>query len=138
MEKQDEQRSHPRIPVNRPEGIFLNPTATVLFEGRERPVVLSNISLGGVLFQCPDVFKLGDIVAIIITGRDHEKLFHEQILGRVVTTYRHEKENAYGLQFATLLDAEACPALVSFLTRRKVHPVSFLRNPEHKHPERKG
>ena len=125
-----DQRHHPRVP--------LDATAKVLFCGRHVSVVLSNISLGGVLFRCADFFSLGDIMTIIISGEHRGNVFNESLLGKIVTVYRQEGNNAYGLKFSTSLCAETYPVLTTFLMRRNQPRVSFLRDPQYKRAERKN
>jgi hypothetical protein len=99
----------------------------------EKPPIkvdISNISLGGLHLHCPNLFNLGERLALRIQGVCANKSFSENVEGRVVVVYRRPDGNSYGLQFFPSLDLSLHPGLYRWVDDAvgKTGATSFLRN----------
>lgn len=119
MEK--EKRRHSRVPFSGKAKIPTSPRAV--------EVMISNISLGGLLFHSKKDFELGKEMVIQVKGSHRGKGFEEKVTGRIVAVHRGTAGNSYGLQFGAYLDESRQPFLLATVTgSRKKGITSFLRD----------
>lgn len=118
---QKEKRRHSRIPFFGKAKISTSP--------RSIEVMISNISLGGLLFHSNKDFELGKEMVIQVKGAHKGKSFEEKVTGRIVAVHRGTAGNSYGLQFGAYLDESRQPCLLASVTgSRKKGITSFLRD----------
>lgn len=92
-------------------------------------VTISNMSFGGLLFHTTDVFELGKIVSIHISGKFQETPFKERVTGRIVAVHRGPAGNSFGIRFIAYLSPEKEPSLYGWVDSHEGKPIpSFLRN----------
>jgi hypothetical protein len=128
-DKADKRRC-PRVP--------LESKAEIVSGSKSIEVDLANISCGGILFHSQKQFELGDTMTVMISGVYREASFSEHVPGKIVTIYRREGGNSYGLQFSALLHKEQTPVLIAFLAGDEGKGISFLRDPRYAKAERKN
>lgn len=107
LENRDDKRKHSRLPVVS--------KATLLSELPFVKVMVTNMSLSGLLFHSRKWLDFGKTVALQIEGRFRKEAFREVVTGKVVAVYRGGVGYSYGVQFDKVLTAENQPSLYGYL-----------------------
>ena len=112
LENRDDKRKHPRLPIVS--------KATLLSEVPFLKVMVTNMSLSGLLFHSRKWLDFGKSVALQIEGRYRKEPFKEVVEGKIVAVNRGGVGFSYGVQFNKVLSLENQPSLYQYLqaTRR--------------------
>lgn len=111
LENRDDKRKHPRLPVVS--------KATLLSEVPFLKVMVTNMSLSGLLFHSRKWLDFGKTVALQIEGRYQKELFREVVTGKIVAVNRGGIGFSYGVQFDKIITAENQPSLYGYLQSSK-------------------
>lgn len=111
LENRDDKRKHPRLPVVS--------KAMLLSEVPFLKVMVTNISLSGLLFHSRKWIDFGKAVALQIEGRYHNEAFTEVVEGKIVAVNRGGIGFSYGVQFNKILTLENQPSLCRYLQSSK-------------------
>lgn len=82
-------------------------------------VMVTNMSLSGLLFHSRKWLDFGKTVALQIEGRYRKEAFREVVTGKIVAVNRSGVGFSYGVQFGEVLTAEKQPALYGYLQSSK-------------------
>lgn len=111
LENRDDKRKHPRLPVVS--------KATLLSELPFVKVMITNMSLSGLLFHSRKWLDFGKTVALQIEGRFRKEAFREVVTGKIVAVNRGGVGYSYGIQFDEVLTLENQPSLYRYLQASK-------------------
>lgn len=111
LENRDDKRKHPRLPVVS--------KATLLSELPFVKVMITNMSLSGLLFHSRKWLDFGKTVALQIEGRFRKEAFREVVTGKIVAVNRGGVGYSYGVQFDEVLTLENQPSLYRYLQASK-------------------
>lgn len=111
LENRDDKRKYPRLPVVS--------KATLLSELPFVKVMVTNMSLSGLLFHSRKWLDFGKTVALQIEGRYRKEAFMEVVTGKIVAVNRGGVGFSYGVQFDKVLTAEKQPSLYGYLQSNK-------------------
>lgn len=111
LENRDDKRKHPRLPVVS--------KATLLSELPFVKVMITNMSLSGLLFHSRKWLDFGKTVALQIEGRFRKEAFREVVTGKIVAVNRGGVGYSYGVQFDEVLTLESQPSLYRYLQANK-------------------
>lgn len=111
LENRDDKRKHPRLPVVS--------KATLLSELPFVKVMITNMSLAGLLFHSRKWLDFGKTVALQIEGRFRKEAFREVVTGKIVAVNRGGVGYSYGVQFDEVLTLENQPSLYRYLQASK-------------------
>ncbi len=111
LENRPDKRKHPRLPVVS--------NAMLLSEVPFLKVMITNISLSGLLFHSRKWLDFGKAVALQIEGRYQKETFKEVVEGKIVAVNRGGVGFSYGVQFNKILTLEKQPSLYRYLQSRK-------------------
>lgn len=111
LENRDDKRKHPRLPVIS--------KATVLSELPFLKVMITNMSLSGLLFHSRKWLDFGKAIALQIEGRYQKEAFKEVVTGKIVAVNRGGAGFSYGVQFDQVLSAGNQPSLYGYLQSSK-------------------
>jgi hypothetical protein len=111
LENRDDKRKHPRLPVVS--------KATLLSETPLLKVMVTNISLSGLLFHSRKWLDFGSSVTLQIEGRYRKEAYREVVTGKIVAVNRGGVGFSYGVQFDAVLTAEKQPSLYGYLQSSK-------------------
>ncbi|MDC4203493.1 MAG: PilZ domain-containing protein [Candidatus Manganitrophus sp.] len=111
LENRDDKRKHPRLPVVS--------KATLLSELPFVKVMITNMSLSGLLFHSRKWLDFGKTVALQIEGRFRKESFREVVTGKIVAVNRGGVGYSYGVQFDEVLTLENQPSLYRYLQASK-------------------
>lgn len=111
LENRNDKRKHPRIPVVS--------KATLLSELPFFKVMITNMSLSGLLFHSRKWLDFGKTVALQIEGRYRKEGFKEVVTGKIVAVNRGGVGFSYGVQFDEVLTLKNQPSLFRYLQSSK-------------------
>ncbi len=111
LENRDDKRKHPRLPVVS--------KATLLSELPFVKVMITNMSLSGLLFHSRKWLDFGKTVALQIEGRFQKEAFREVVTGKIVAVNRGGVGYSYGVQLDEVLTLENQPSLYRYLQASK-------------------
>ncbi len=111
LENQHDKRKHPRLPVVS--------KATLLSELPFLKVMVTNMSLSGLLFHSRKWLDFGKTIALQIEGRYRKQPFKEVVTGKIVAVKRGGVGFSYGVQFDEVITAENQPSLFGYLQSGK-------------------
>jgi len=111
LENQHDKRRHPRLPVVS--------KATLLSELPFLKVMVTNLSLSGLLFHSRKWLDFGKAVALQIEGRYRKEVFKEVVTGKIVAIKQGGVGFYYGVQFDKVLTPEGQPSLYGYLQSNK-------------------
>lgn len=111
LENQHDKRKHPRLPVVS--------KATILSEVPFINVMVTNMSLSGLLFHSRKWLDFGKTVALQIEGRYRKEPFREVVTGKIVAVKRGGIGFSYGVQFDKIITSGSQPSLYGYLQSSK-------------------
>lgn len=111
LENRPDKRKHPRLPVVS--------KAMVVSESPALKVMVTNISLSGLLFHSRKWLDFGKSVSLQIEGRFRKETFTEIVEGKIVAVNRGGIGFSYGVQFKEILASENQPSLYRYLQSGK-------------------